>query len=169
MLLCSKNKYVENSATNCTCSRIRQLLERYSTRRRAIPIDFRRELRRFPKIKRGRHYLHPYPAKLLAEIPFFFLANSIFSKPGDSVFDPFCGTGTVLLEAVRSGRIAIGADANPLARLITQTKLANVRTASVLSAVSRIRSAVPLIIPHDYPRVINIDYWFHHETDAQRL
>ena len=34
------------------------------------------------------------------------------------MLDPFCGAGTVLLEALLSGKSAIGADANPIARLI---------------------------------------------------
>jgi len=42
-----------------------------------------------------------------------FLASrlvDIYSKRGDRVFDPFCGTGTVIVESVRLGRDAIGAD-----------------------------------------------------------
>jgi SAM-dependent methyltransferase len=137
------------------------MLEVYSRRRRAIPIDFRKEVRDFPRIEKARHYLHPYPAKLLAEIPFFFLANSLFSKPGETVLDPFCGTGTVLLEAVKLGRACIGADSNPLARLITCVKLSNVRTQSVLSALSRIRHVAPMLERRPFPDVVNIDYWFH--------
>ena len=37
------------------------------------------------------------------------------TRKKQTVLDPFCGTGTVLLEAVLSGRTALGADANPLA------------------------------------------------------
>lgn len=40
-----------------------------------------------------------------------------------TVLDPFCGSGTVLLESVLSGQNAIGADVNPLARLISQVKV----------------------------------------------
>jgi len=32
-------------------------------------------------------------------IPFFFLGNTILSSKGDLVADPFCGSGTVLLES----------------------------------------------------------------------
>ncbi len=37
------------------------------------------------------------------------------SNPGDLVFDPFCGSGTTLVAAVRLGRRASGADVSPSA------------------------------------------------------
>lgn len=46
-----------------------------------------------------------------------------FSQPEDIVLDPFCGSGTVPLEAMMRGRIAYGSDVNPLAVLATQAKL----------------------------------------------
>jgi DNA modification methylase len=133
----------------------------YSCGHRAIRFDFRKELRKFPKIEKSRHYLHPYPAKLLAEIPFFFLANSILSKPGDTVLDPFCGSGTVLLEAMKQGRKCIGADSNPLARLISRVKLSQVSAKIVMATLDHIRRVAPRLTPFSYPDVVNIDYWFH--------
>lgn len=44
------------------------------------------------------------------------------SKPGDLVFDPFCGSGTVLVEARLQGRPAQGSDANPLSVMLAQLK-----------------------------------------------
>ncbi len=38
------------------------------------------------------------------------------------MLDPFCGAGTVLLEAILCGKNALGADANPIARLISEAK-----------------------------------------------
>ena len=38
------------------------------------------------------------------------------------VLDPFAGAGTVLLEAISANRVAIGADSNAMARLISQVK-----------------------------------------------
>ena len=94
-------------------------------------------------------------------IPFFFLANSILSKPDDTVLDPFAGSGTVLLEAILSGRNGIGAECNPLARLIarvktTQLDLNMVENAS-LAIFSKTNSKPQLSIPD----VININHWFY--------
>src|SRR5579864_882725 len=43
-----------------------------------------------------------------------------------TVLDPFCGSGTTLVEASISGRRPIGADLNPLAIALSQAKLAHV-------------------------------------------
>lgn len=55
------------------------------------------------------------------------------TQPGDVVYDPFSGRGTVPLEALLYGRVGLGSDANPLATALTTAK---VRIPSA-SAVSR--------------------------------
>jgi hypothetical protein len=57
--------------------------------------------------------MHPTTASRLIES---------FSQPGDVVLDPFCGSGTVVVEARLLGRRAIGVDANPLAVRLTELK-----------------------------------------------
>ena len=59
------------------------------------------------------HGFHPYPARLHPATAARLIAG--LSAPGARVLDPFCGSGTVLLEARVAGRRAIGVDANPLA------------------------------------------------------
>lgn len=61
----------------------------------------------------GLHRLHWYPASFIPQIPSY--AIDILSKPGDIVYDPFCGVGTTLVEAVRLGRRAFGTDSNSIA------------------------------------------------------
>lgn len=43
-----------------------------------------------------------------------------YSKPGDIVFDPFCGSGPTPIESIRLGRRAIGVDLDPIATFITR-------------------------------------------------
>jgi SAM-dependent methyltransferase len=45
-----------------------------------------------------------------------------FSQPGQDVLDPFCGSGTVLVEAMAAGRKAVGSDASPLAVIIARVR-----------------------------------------------
>ena len=87
-----------------------------------IAVNFRSLVPELSKLERYTHLIHSYPAKLLANIPFYFFATDELCPQEGTVLDPFCGTGTVLLEAALSGRTALGADANPLAELITNVK-----------------------------------------------
>jgi DNA modification methylase len=66
------------------------------------------------------HDLHPYPAKFIPQIPAHLISR--LSIPGDIVFDPFGGSATTAVEAVRLRRQAISLDANPLSGLIGRVK-----------------------------------------------
>ena len=48
--------------------------------------------------------------------------ESFHAKPGQTVLDPFCGTGTTLVEAKKNGINSIGIEANPLAHFACSTK-----------------------------------------------
>src|SRR5580765_2182763 len=100
------------SDSSDTTGLLSDLISRYALNRTPVTVNFRRILPQLRSTDRFTHLLHPYPAKLLHHIPFFFLANESISRPGDVVLDPFCGSGTVLLEAQLAGRNAVGADAN---------------------------------------------------------
>jgi len=49
-------------------------------------------------------------------------AVTAFTAPGDAVVDPFCGSGTVLVEAMGLGRRALGVDASPLGVAIARVR-----------------------------------------------
>lgn len=66
------------------------------------------------------HDLHPYPAKFIPQLPAHLIAA--LSTQGDVVFDPFGGSATTAVEAVRLGRRAVSLDANPLSGLIGRVK-----------------------------------------------
>ncbi len=66
------------------------------------------------------HGFHSYPARmhpLTAR-----RAIEAYSRPEEVVLDPFCGSGTVLVEARLAGRAAVGVDANPLAARLARLK-----------------------------------------------
>ena len=68
------------------------------------------------------HGWHPFPAKFPPKLPSHFIER--LTAPGEVVLDPMFGSGTTILEAVRLGRVAIGCDIDPLARLVAEAKLA---------------------------------------------
>ncbi|TAK62796.1 MAG: site-specific DNA-methyltransferase [Bacteroidetes bacterium] len=66
------------------------------------------------------HAIHPYPAKFPPKIPRKILEK--FSAPGKLVLDPFCGSGTTLVEARLLGVNSVGIDINGLACLLSKVK-----------------------------------------------
>lgn len=72
------------------------------------------------------HRFHSYPARFIPQIPQNFIRR--FTNKGDIVFDPMCGCGTTLVEAVLEGRNALGYEFNPLACLITKVKTTPIST-----------------------------------------
>jgi SAM-dependent methyltransferase len=67
------------------------------------------------------HGFHTYPARMHPATATRLI--EAFASPGSNVLDPFCGSGTVLVEAMRLGSTAIGTDLNPLA-----VRLATIKT-----------------------------------------
>jgi len=73
------------------------------------------------------HGLHPYPARMVPQVAERLIRRYLLEKVAPpfnqyTVLDPFCGSGTVLVESLRLGFNAIGNDINPLAVLIAKTK-----------------------------------------------
>ena len=87
-----------------------------------VHVDFRKMLPRLNERNRATHLIHRYPAKLIYHIPNLFIKNSVLTKPGEFIADTFCGSGTVLLEAMLSQRNAIGFELNPISALISKVK-----------------------------------------------
>jgi SAM-dependent methyltransferase len=66
------------------------------------------------------HGFHTYAGRMHPTIARGAVAR--WSAPGDVVLDPFCGSGTALVEAMAAGRRARGIDASPLAVAIATTR-----------------------------------------------
>jgi hypothetical protein len=79
------------------------------------------------------HGFHTYPARM-HPVTAARLVRAV-SEEGTTLLDPFCGSGTVLVEAMVAGRRAVGVDLNPLA----------VRLARVKTTPRDARSLEPLI------------------------
>lgn len=59
----------------------------------------------------GSHEATGHTAAFPTGLPGFFL--KAYSDEGDSVFDPFCGSGSTLIAAEREGRVGFGAEISP--------------------------------------------------------
>lgn len=148
----------QDSSTDTSTQYI-HLKKIYEKNKLAVEVDFRKLVDWVPYADSETHYIHSYPAKLLKHIPIFFLNSPIAPKDG-VIFDPFSGTGTVLLEAIKLGFDGYGCDANPVARLITKVKTTPIPPKLLTLELSSILNKALEQEPVALPNVTNIDHWF---------
>ncbi|MEF3309605.1 DNA methyltransferase [Paenibacillus sp. GYB004] len=67
------------------------------------------------------HNIHRYSGKFIPQIA--RTAIELLTIPGDTVLDPYMGSGTTLIESTLLSRKSVGVDLNPLAVLISKTKV----------------------------------------------
>ena len=76
------------------------------------------------------HRLHPYKGKFIPQLVEYFLDDHIddfkksaYFKPGDIVLDPFCGSGTTLVQASELDIHAVGIDVSKFNCMISNIKV----------------------------------------------
>lgn len=137
----AESKKEENGGTMIT-STDKLLIEKL----KALPIDywdFRED-----DTKEYTHGLHNYPAMMVCPISRNIIRMVKELQPVHALFDPFAGSGTVLVEGMLSGiETVAGNDINPLALLLTKVKTTPIQhdllvkeTDSLLSRISSRRS-----------------------------
>ena len=89
----------------------------------------------FEKVKEAEttkhvHRLHPYKGKFIPQLVAYFLDShtddfkrDTYFQPGDVVLDPFCGSGTTLVQANELGMHAIGIDVSAFNAFIGNAKV----------------------------------------------
>lgn len=95
------------------------------------------------------HRLHPYKGKYIPQLVEYFLddhadefkTRSYFSR-GDIVFDPFCGSGTTLVQANELGIHGIGVDVSAFNCLISNLKLATINIFELSVASKKVALAI---------------------------
>ena len=73
------------------------------------------------------HRIHPYKGKFIPQLVEYFLCleegGKRFFHPGDIILDPFCGSGTTLVQANESKMHAIGIDVSAFNVMISNSKI----------------------------------------------
>lgn len=114
------------------------------------------------------HKYHDYPATMVPKLVDFFLNNVQQVTKVDSLFDPFMGSGTTLVEGIRHHINSTGIDLNPLAVLISKVKTNKIDPDKLELEWSKLWQGIATEqlaeksgkLTVTAPNFKNIDYWF---------
>ena len=111
----------------------------------ALSFDQYREKERTKHV----HRLHPYKGKFIPQLVEYFLDDhlddfktNIWFHPGDIVLDPFCGSGTTLVQANELGMHAIGVDVSEFNAWVSNIKLSSFDVEQVLAHGNKVSKAL---------------------------
>jgi DNA modification methylase len=115
--------------------------------------------------KTHTHGFHTYPAMMIPQVARRLIR--LYARPHETLLDPFCGSGTSLVEARLAGLNAYGIDLNPLAVLLARVKTTPLPVDHLQATLARIYERYRQLqsLPEEeqcrrIPRFFNIDYWF---------
>lgn len=132
--------------------------------KKIIPINFKEILPELSKRHRATHHIHKYPAKLIPHIPNYLINK--FTKKEDIILDPFCGSGTTLLESLLCDRNALGVEINPVARLIAKVKTTPININELKTSAQICYKEIKKCKTTDIPEFENRDLWFTKKTQV---
>jgi ferritin len=91
------------------------------------------------------HRLHPYKGKFIPQLVEYFLDDrtdnfkrEVFFHKGDIVLDPFCGSGTTLVQANELSLNAVGTDISAFNALISNVKVKKINLAELQICINDI-------------------------------
>lgn len=119
--------------------------------------------------KEYTHCYHTYPAMMIPQVARTLIKEYRPIGKCDLLFDPYMGSGTSLVEAALVGINSVGADLNPLARLIAKVKTTVYNIQELKSEFSEIQSHLFFSsytnIKHtNFERISNYTFWYSEES-----
>src|SRR6185437_13952156 len=114
--------------------------------------------------------LHWHPSRYPSQVP--AISIGALTVPGETVFDPFLGSGTTAVEAQRLSRQCIGVELNPVAALMARAKTINRPFSIIRRAVMDVRLKVGQTSKlSDVPETVQARKWYTERTlkDLRRL
>jgi DNA modification methylase len=110
----------------------------------------------------GTHKFHRFPGKFIPHVPRWALRRYATTGKPLKILDPFCGSGTTLVEAALAGHCAYGFDVDPIARLISKVKTTPLELTSLSSCCAEIKKFIDQRRAGDVkPTIPTLSHWFN--------
>ena len=100
-----------------------------------------------------------YRACYKAELPRFFI--SLFSNEGETIYDPFAGRGTTIIESALLNRKVIANDINPLSTILSKPRLFVPSIKDVEQKLNKINFRSKL------KAEVDLSMFYHPETESE--
>lgn len=112
------------------------------------------------KVTEYTHRFHKYPGKFIPQIPRWAM-NKYLKKGGENyILDPFCGSGTTLVEGMLYGHNVIGIDIDPLSTLISKVKTTRLDNEKLIAISRWILDNMENSEKKFHPKCDTLEHWF---------
>ena len=115
--------------------------------------------------KEFTHCYHTYPAMMIPQVARSLIAE--YKPEGElkTIFDPYSGSGTTLVEANLVGVNAVGTDLNPLARLMSRVKTTHYDNKIIADDFALIQAHLmfyneAMVRNRDFSHISNFSFWY---------
>ena len=114
------------------------------------------------------HGFHKYPAKFIPDIPRWAIEKYLNGEKGQTILDPFCGSGTTLVEGVLAGHNVIGIDVDPLSLWISKVKTTRLDMAHLVGISAWLIKGIKTGTKGGFkPECETIGHWFSADAIAK--
>ena len=115
------------------------------------------------------HGLHSYPARMIPQVARKLILR--YSEEGNTVWDPFCGSGSALVESMLTNRHSIGTDLNPFAVFLSKVKTTPLDFEFIRKHNEKLNRKIVLIREKSHgkleiPEMHNVDLWYKEYVQA---
>lgn len=119
--------------------------------------------------KEYTHCYHTYPAMMIPQVARTLIEKFRPEGKCNLLFDPYCGSGTSLVEASLQGIASLGTDLNPLARLMSRVKTRHYDVSRIKEVFSSIQSSLIFydasnVVDRNFDRISNSAYWYSEDS-----
>ncbi|MCI4625265.1 MAG: hypothetical protein L3V56_04810 [Candidatus Magnetoovum sp. WYHC-5] len=108
------------------------------------------------------HRLHPYKGKFIPQLVEYFLDShtdnfkkAVYFKKGDIILDPFCGSGTTMVQCSELGMHCVGIDISAFNAMIGNCKVDRYNFSDLQAEITRITTALKRFLSNS--RTIEFD------------